>query len=137
MMLKEQLVGFINSLTDILYCLRTYQLPKRVTLSELGNVFLKSRTVQVLPPHPVVPFVKGNTFVIDNSSGINRPLKIPIALVTVKFELQGFHATILSCIGSQWVANESRKIERENNHHQDRKTQTNSQSQRKDNDSAY
>jgi hypothetical protein len=71
MMLEEELVGFINPLADILNSLRTYQLPKRVTLPQLGNMLLKSRTVQALSPHPVVPFVKCNRMVINYPSSID------------------------------------------------------------------
>jgi hypothetical protein len=70
-MLEKQLIGFINSLTDILDSLRTNQLPKWITLSELGNMFLKSRTVQVLSPHSVISPVECNRMIIDNSCSVN------------------------------------------------------------------
>jgi hypothetical protein len=37
-MLKEQLVGFLNALTDILYSLRSNLLPECFTLSEFGDM---------------------------------------------------------------------------------------------------
>jgi hypothetical protein len=80
---KEQLIGFINALTDILYRLRAYQLPKGITFPQLGNMFLKSRTVQVFVPHPVVPSMQSNATVINNSSSIDSLIEIAIALVTV------------------------------------------------------
>ncbi len=91
MMLKEQLIRFLNSLADILYCLRANKLPERITLSQLGNVFLKFCTIQVLTPHPVVPSMKGDAMVIDNSGSVNCLLKISIPLVVVQFKLQCFH----------------------------------------------
>ena len=83
MMLEEQLVGFLNSLTNVLNGLRTYLLPEGYTLSQLGDMRLKFRTVQVLAKHPVVPFVKCNAMVINHPSGIDRPLEmlIPVALI--------------------------------------------------------
>jgi hypothetical protein len=68
--LKKQLVRLLNALTDILHCLRTNLLPKRITFPQFGNMSLKFRTAQVLAPDAVVPLVKGNAMVIDNSTGV-------------------------------------------------------------------
>jgi hypothetical protein len=70
-MFKEQLVRLLNALTDILHSLRAYQLPERVTFPQLSNMFLKSRTVQVLSPHPVVPLMQGYRMVVDYPSSID------------------------------------------------------------------
>jgi hypothetical protein len=69
--LKEQLVGFINALTDILNGLRAYQLPEGITFPQLGYVFLKFGTVQVFAPHQVVPTMKSNRMVINYPCGID------------------------------------------------------------------
>ncbi|MEG4633293.1 hypothetical protein QUB56_27560 [Microcoleus sp. AR_TQ3_B6] len=71
MMFEKQLVGFLDPLTDILHRLRTNRLPERFTLSQLGNMRLKFAVIQVLTPHPVVPFVERNAMVIDRPSSIN------------------------------------------------------------------
>ncbi|MGV0026201.1 hypothetical protein [Phormidesmis priestleyi] len=68
---EKQLVGFLNALADILYCLRTDRLPEQITFPQFGNVSLKFGTVQMLVPHPVVAFVQRNTLVIDDSSSID------------------------------------------------------------------
>ena len=70
-MLKEHLVGFLNTLTDILYCLRTYRLPKRFTFPKLGDMRLKFAAIQMLSPPPVIPFVERNAMVIDRPSSFN------------------------------------------------------------------
>jgi hypothetical protein len=70
-MLKEQLVGFLSTLTDILYCLRTYRLPKRFTFPKLGDMRLKFAAIQMLSPPPVIPFVERNAMVIDRPSSFN------------------------------------------------------------------
>jgi hypothetical protein len=93
--LEEQLIGSLNALTDILYCLRAYLLPERVSLPQFGNMSLKFRAIQVLIPHPVVPFVKGNAMVINHPGSIDRPLKVFISTALIKFELQYLHATIV------------------------------------------
>jgi hypothetical protein len=94
--LKEQLVGFLNPLADILYCLRADLLPKLITLAELGNMNLKFAAIQVFPPHPVVPFVKCNAMVIDHPSSIDTAFEVSISLALIELELQGFHATVIS-----------------------------------------
>jgi len=91
MVLEEQLVGFLNPFANILHSLRAYLLPEILTLPQLGNVPLELIAVQVLAPQSVVPFVHGNTVVIDHSSSIYTPLEKSIPLVTVELELQGFH----------------------------------------------
>jgi hypothetical protein len=68
---EKQLVGFLDALTNILHSLRTYELPEEIALPQSCNVSLKFRTVQVLAPHPVIPFVEGNSVIVDNRSGIN------------------------------------------------------------------
>lgn len=50
----------------------------------------------MLAPHLVVPTMKGDTMIVDNSSSINGPLEISIPLVAVQLELQCFHASITS-----------------------------------------
>jgi hypothetical protein len=39
-------------LADILYRLRSYPLPKRITLALFSNMSLKFCTIQMLSPHP-------------------------------------------------------------------------------------
>jgi hypothetical protein len=97
-MFKEQLVGFLNALTDILYCLRADQLPEGFTLSQFGNMSLKFVAIQVLAPHAVVPFVECNAMVINYPSRIDSPLEVLITLALIQLELQGFHATIIDRI---------------------------------------
>jgi hypothetical protein len=70
-MFEKQLIGFLDPLTDILHRLRTNRLPECFTLSQLGNMRLKFAAIQVLTPHPVVPFVERNAMVIDRPSSIN------------------------------------------------------------------
>jgi hypothetical protein len=100
--LKEQLVGSLNPLTNILYCLRSYGLPECLTLSEFGDMTLKFRAVQVLPPHSVVPFVKCNAMVIDHPGSINTALEVSIPLVLRELKLQCLHAIIVYHIDMQW-----------------------------------
>ncbi len=88
---EEQLIGFLNSLADILYGLRTHLQPPGVPFPKLGDVFLQSGAVQVLAPHSVVPFVEGNTMVVDTPCGIDCPLEVSISLVLVELELERFH----------------------------------------------
>jgi hypothetical protein len=52
MVLKEQLIGDRDPLADILYRLRSYPLPKRITLALFSNMSLKFCTIQMLSPHP-------------------------------------------------------------------------------------
>jgi len=54
-------------------------------------MLLKFRTVQMFAPYPIIPLMESNTVIINNSSGIDCPLEVFISLVTVQFELQGFH----------------------------------------------
>ncbi len=88
---EEQLIRFLNSLADILYGLRTHLQPPGVPFPKLGDVFLQSGTVQVLAPHSVVPFVEGNTMVVDTPCGIDCPLEVSIPLMLVELELERFH----------------------------------------------
>ena len=94
-MFEKQLVSLLNPLTNILHSLRSNLLPERNPLAFLSNVSLKFGAVQMLAPHPVVPFMEGDTAVIDNPSDIDHALEIPIPLVLIKLKLQGFHATIV------------------------------------------
>jgi hypothetical protein len=82
-MLEEQMVRLLNSLTDILHCLRTHQLPEWVPFPELCDMSLKFGAVQVFTPHSVVPTMKSNAMVINHPSSIDSPLKvfIPLALI--------------------------------------------------------
>jgi hypothetical protein len=52
-MLKEQLVGFLNALTDILYSLRSNLLPECFTLSEFGDM-----TREVLLQFKCLPHIR-------------------------------------------------------------------------------
>ena len=97
-MFEKQLICLLNSLADVLHSLRADQLPERVTLAAFGNVSLKFGATQVLVPHPVVAFVKGDAGVIDDSTGINSPLEISIPLVLIELELQASHAIIVQHI---------------------------------------
>jgi len=82
-MLKEQLIGFLNALTDILYSLRSNLLPECFTLSEFGDMTLKFAAIQVLTPHPVVPFVKCNAMVINHSGSIDTSLEVFILVALI------------------------------------------------------
>jgi hypothetical protein len=82
-MLKEQLISFFNALTDILYRLRSDLLPKCFTLSQFGNVTLKLIAVQVLTPHPVVPFVKRNAMVINHPGSIDTAFEVFISTALI------------------------------------------------------
>ena len=64
-------------------------------MTQLGNMFLKSRTVQVLAPHPVVPTMHSNTMVINYPSRIDSALEVFISFMAVEFELQSFHDVYL------------------------------------------
>ncbi|MEG4630790.1 hypothetical protein QUB56_14410, partial [Microcoleus sp. AR_TQ3_B6] len=77
------LVGFLNALADILYSLRADRLPERFTLSVFGNMRLKFCTIQMLSPHPAVPFMECNAMVINHSGSSDTALKvfIPLALI--------------------------------------------------------
>jgi hypothetical protein len=97
-MFKEQLVGFLNALTDILYGLRANRLPEGFTFSQFGDMSLKFVAIQVLAPHAVVPFVECNAMVINYPSRIDSPLEVLIALALIQLELQGFHAAIIDRI---------------------------------------
>ncbi len=57
----------------------------------------------MLAPHPVIPLVESNAMVINYRSSIDCSLKVFIPLVLIQLKLQGFHATILASIASQWV----------------------------------
>ncbi|MCU0553057.1 MAG: hypothetical protein MUC48_27320 [Leptolyngbya sp. Prado105] len=94
MMLEKQLVGFLDSLADILYCLRSDRLPECFTLSQLGNMRLKFCTIQMLSAHPVVPFVKCNAMVINHPGGIDAALKVFIPTALIELKLQRFHCTV-------------------------------------------
>ena len=91
-MLEEQLICPFNPFTDILNSLRTYQLPKRISFPQSGNMTFKLIAVQVLTPHAVVPLVQGNCMIVNAASSVDDTLKVPIPLVTVQFELQCLHA---------------------------------------------
>ncbi|MBW4527900.1 MAG: hypothetical protein KME18_22410 [Phormidium tanganyikae FI6-MK23] len=82
-MLKEQLIGFLDSLADILYCLRADLLPEGFTLSEFGDMRLKFAAIQMLTPYSVVPFVECDAVLINHPGSVDRPLKvfIPTALI--------------------------------------------------------
>ena len=90
-MFEEELIGFLNPLTDILYGLRTHLQPPRVPFAKFGDVFLQFCTVQVLAPHSVVPLGSSNTMVIDPSCSVKCPLEVSIPLVFVELELERFH----------------------------------------------
>ena len=83
MVLKKQLISFLNALTNILHGLRSYGLPECFTLSQLRNMRLKLAAIQVFAPHPVVPFVKRNAMVIDHPGSVDTALEmsIPLALI--------------------------------------------------------
>jgi Ribbon-helix-helix protein, copG family len=97
--LEEQLVGFLNALTDILHCLRADLLPEGFTLSEFGNMSLKLRAIQMLAPHPVVPFVQGDAMVINHPGRIDRPLEVLISTALIELKLQCLHVSMIAyCI---------------------------------------
>jgi hypothetical protein len=82
-MLKKQLVGFLNALADILHSLRADRLPERFTLSVFGNMRLKFCTIQMLSPHPVVPFMECNAMVVDHPGSIDTSLEVSIPLALI------------------------------------------------------
>lgn len=96
MVLKEQLIGFLNPLANILHSLRAYLLPESHPLALLSDVSLKPRAVQVFAKHPVVPFVDSNATVPDYPRHINDALKVSVPMVLIKFELQGFHVSMIT-----------------------------------------
>lgn len=57
MKLEEQLIRLVDSLANVLDSLRSDKSPKWVAFSQLGNMFLQLRTVQMLPEHSVVAFM--------------------------------------------------------------------------------
>ena len=79
-LLEKQLIGFVDSLADILYCLRTYLLPVFNTFSQLGNMFHKFVHIQVLAKHFVVSLMQSNTMVVDAATGVYLPMDAPIML---------------------------------------------------------
>ncbi|MEG3866657.1 hypothetical protein QUA46_09920 [Microcoleus sp. MON2_D6] len=83
MMLKKQLVGFLDSLADILYSLRSNLLPERFTLSDFSNMTLKLAAIQMLAPHPVVPFMECNAMVVDHPGSIDTSLEMSISLALI------------------------------------------------------
>ena len=90
---EEEPIGFLNALADILHGLRADLLPPLNPLAAFGDMLLELGTVQVLAPHPVVPFVERNTVVVDTSCGVNCPLEVSVPLVAVELELERFHST--------------------------------------------
>jgi hypothetical protein len=65
------LIGSLNALSDILHCLRTNLLPKRISFPQFGNMSLKFSATQVLSISTVVPTMQGNTVVVDTPSSVD------------------------------------------------------------------
>jgi hypothetical protein len=91
MVLEEQLIGFLNPLANVLHSLRANLLPELDPLTFLSDMSLKLAAIQVFVPHSVIPFMERNHAVRDMSSDVNHALEIPISLVVVQLESQGFH----------------------------------------------
>jgi hypothetical protein len=83
MIFEKQLIRLLNTLADVLYCLRADLLPERITLAKFSDMSLKFGAVQVLAPYAVVPFMEGNTVVVDTASNVNCPLEVSALLVTI------------------------------------------------------
>lgn len=88
---KERLISSFNSLADVLHSLRTYLLPNWILLPQLGNMSLKFGAIQMLFEHPIIASMQCNRMVINHPSYVNRAFEMPIPLVIVEPELQGFH----------------------------------------------
>jgi putative transposase len=96
MVLKEELIGLLYSLADILHSLRANLQPVVSTLPKLGNMALKLSTIQMLAPHSVVPLVECNAVIVDTRRSIYSTFEVPVPLVRVDLKLHRFHAPMIA-----------------------------------------
>ena len=92
---KTKLIGFFDSLTNILNCLRAYLLPIFHALTQLGNMFHQFVYIQVLTKHFVVSLMKSNTVIVDAATSVYLPMDTSILLGLIQLEFIGFHQPIV------------------------------------------
>ena len=134
-MLKKQLIGFLNALANVLHRLRTDLLPECNSLASLGDMSLKFCTVQMLAIHTVVPLVKRNATVPNYPRHIDDALEIAVPLMLIKLELQGFHISMIAWLYRHCVGNHEESIEYQNRGGQAEKAACRSGRAKKDHDS--
>lgn len=86
--LEEPLVGFVESLNDVLCCLGAHELPVFISVSEFGNLLLQLRFADVLTEHPIEPLLQRKSIVPNLSRCVDRTMQVlvPVAFVHSVFE---------------------------------------------------
>lgn len=90
---KEQLVGFVNALDNILNGLRTNKIPVRepAKLFQLGQVLHQLELVDALAKQTIVAAMKSYAVIEDQPGNVNLLMQVLILFASIQFELVGFH----------------------------------------------
>lgn len=97
---KEQLIGFVNALDNILDRLATNHVPMAVfgQAFQFGDVFHQGIRVQALAEQAIVPAMQGNTVVINQATDIDLPVQVLILFRPIELELVRLHWLFCSSI---------------------------------------
>jgi hypothetical protein len=101
---KEQFVGAVNPLCNVLNGLRTDQVPVGIArqLLELGEMPHQVVLVQTLAPQTIVATVERNAMIVDQTGNVDLLVQMAILLRAVELELVGLgenHRSIDRALG--------------------------------------
>lgn len=86
---EEQLIGFVDTINNVLDSLATNQVPRLITLTlfQLGDMFHQDKLVQALPGQSIIASMQGNTVIIDQSCNVNLLVQYLILFRPIKLAL--------------------------------------------------
>ena len=96
---EKELVGTVNSLCDVLHRLGAdfLQTGESWHLFELRQMFLQGIDVQRLLIQAIIPFVQGDTVIVDASRRVDFPMKFSVSPGRIELEAIGFHRITRLC----------------------------------------
>ena len=86
--------------------LKFFQIGEPGHLFELREMFLQDIDVQRTMIQTIIPFVQGNTVIINKTCHIDLPVELSVSLCLVQLKAVGLHflTSFAMLSGSRWVA---------------------------------
>ena len=97
---EKELVGTVDSLCDVLHRLGAdfLQIGESGQFFELRQMLLQGIDVQRFLIQAIIPFVQGNTVIVDASRRIDFPMKFPVSPGHIELEAIGSHRITRLCL---------------------------------------
>lgn len=100
---KEQGIGSINAVNNVLNGLTAYHVPVDILIEflDLRDVLHQDKLVQALASQSIISAVQGNAVVVDQPCNVDLLVQKLILFLAIELELVGlndFHRDILTCI---------------------------------------